>query len=58
MIVSDAIANGSSANVVGELLRNSLATIARFYDDLPKKRESMLEVTAKAIGGSVNLVGS
>jgi integrase len=45
---TDALAKGISANVLAELVGNSAVTIARNYDHLSKKRESMLAAAADA----------
>ena len=49
-MISDALAKGLSANVVGELVGNSPVVIARNYDHLNKMREAMLAAAARAAG--------
>lgn len=49
-MISDALANGLSANVIGELVGNSPVVIARNYDHLGKMREVMLAAAARAVG--------
>lgn len=47
--ISDALGKGLSANVIAELCGNSPVTIARNYDHLSKKRETMLNAAIVAV---------
>jgi integrase len=49
-MISDSLAKGLSANVIGELVGNSPIVIARNYDKLHQKPDVMLEAAARAAG--------
>lgn len=48
--ITDCLAKGMSANVVGELVGNSPVVIARNYDKLHQRPKTMLEMAALAAG--------
>jgi integrase len=48
--VSDALERGLTADIVGHLVGNKAATIAKHYDHLDQKREALKAAARKAVG--------